>query len=1081
MQSSTRPVGPFLALLFAAWLHGSALAGPTRTPDALVVALHTDGEAAVLDCAHRRFAQRRPLRDATADRSDSLDRLWGALPPASVTPLFRAASDRPFPAQRAALAARLEQTATRRARSRPTSAALPELAHIYRIRFASSVDLDEALARHRADPHVAWAQIDHFVVPDDHAPPVPNDPFFASAGAWGQPEADLWGLDAIGAPAVWGTTQGEGIVVAVVDSGLDYDHPDIAANVHVHPGEDLDGDGRIDASERNGIDDDGNGFVDDLRGFDFANSVDENEDGDFDDAGDVSDAEARDAIGHGTHLAGTIAAIANNGIGIVGVAPKSRILPVQIFAPEVPTPASRVWRAVLYAAENGADVVNLSSSCGGRCPSNPLAVETVRAVHALGVILVTSSGNREDDVVHFQPEGQRELLTVGAINPRGEVSGFSNFGFEVDVLGPGGGPVSNVLSLRSSVHEGDGLFVAPGYERRRGTSMATASVSGAVALLLAADPTLDFEAVRARLRTSARDLGPVGHDRRSAAGVLDVPAALAARPPDLRGRIDAPLSGATLATSLGAVEVHGTATGEGLAHWTLSVGDGPDPDTWIDLAAARSDAVEDGLLARWPVADASSGIRVLRLRLAALDGSTTDEFSVLSLERIVPIARSSESRESRQPTVDGDRVLWRQRARENGERVFRIQGIDLTDDAALSLTDPPVNPVEPQIVGDLVVWQDLGIRGDDPASKAAELTVCRLSAGDTGCTAAPLATGAHPRSAPRVGDDWIVWSSADDERWQLFGCRIDELATGCTPRALLDHETSTQFEPDLAGERLVWLDSRAGTRLELHTCRLGPTRSSCVPARVRTGTSGQTDPVASGDLVVFEEFVGLQSALHLCALDPDDPDAPCDRTLIALGEELHAAVDGDHVVWQQSTATESDIWFCRYDRVRRECPAQRLTGSVARQQRPDVDGARIVFEDERAGVGVIREIVVPTVTAPERVAVAAGGLATISVRATAPEADATLEVMPDGGALPGATWSVERSGPPRDLEAVWRWRPEPAHAGEHEVRFRVRDASGLFATATTRIAVPEPGEAALPIALLVVLALRATVRRAGGT
>ena len=147
--------------------------------------------------------------------------------------------------------------------------------------------------------------------------------------------------------------------MAVNDTGVDVQHPDLAANLWVNPGKDLDGNGAADPADRNGVDDDGNGFIDDLNGFDFANSVDANGDGDFDDPGDVSDPDRSTTSG----TAPTWPARSrrcNNGIGVAGVAPRALLMAVKGFRASGSTPDSVLARGMVYAADNGARVINNS-------------------------------------------------------------------------------------------------------------------------------------------------------------------------------------------------------------------------------------------------------------------------------------------------------------------------------------------------------------------------------------------------------------------------------------------------------------------------------------------------------------------------------------------------------------------------------------------------------------------------------------------------------------------------------------------------------------------------------------------------
>ncbi len=287
-------------LLLVTMLLGAVAGAAEHRPGELLVKFHAEGPHALLDCAESRERHGEALRDATADASDSLDRLNARVGAHQVRALFRRPDGRSFDSQRRQLRQRFEASRARRVRR--SSAEIPELAHIYRLRLRAGQSVEAAAEEFRADPHVAWAQ-PNFLVEADF---VPNDPFFHSSESWGQPYRDLWGLELIRAPEAWDLSEGEGIVVAVVDTGIDYTHPDLAANVWVNPGEDLDGNGVADPSDFNGIDDDDNGYIDDLNGFDFANSVDSNGDGDFDDPRDVSDSDPFDDNGHGTHVSGML-------------------------------------------------------------------------------------------------------------------------------------------------------------------------------------------------------------------------------------------------------------------------------------------------------------------------------------------------------------------------------------------------------------------------------------------------------------------------------------------------------------------------------------------------------------------------------------------------------------------------------------------------------------------------------------------------------------------------------------------------------------------------------------------------------
>ena len=434
----SRLIGLVLALATTATTATTAATAQSR--DALIIKLRGAGPHAVNECAEELFRRGRSFASASADGSESLDRLHDRLRVRAVKALFRERSGGSLAEDRALLRQRLERKIKPPRSGRGRRAAgdrIPDLSHVYRVEIEEGQSVDEALALYRADAHVEYAQRDHHHATDG----LPNDPFLYTSGSWRQTFEDLWALYRIRAPEAWGITRGAGVVVAVVDTGVDYEHPDIAGNMWINPGEDLDGNGIVDDSDWNGVDDDGNGFIDDLHGFDFANSEDTNEDGDYLDPEDVSDPDPVDDNGHGTHIAGTIAAIADNGIGIAGVAPEARIMALKGFLASGDALDSKLWRAVLYAAENGAHVINTSWSCSPLCPENPLAEEIVALVHAMDVVIVTSAGNRQTDVVYNSPENQRETITVASSGEDDRPSAsFTNYGWLVDVAAPGGGP-----------------------------------------------------------------------------------------------------------------------------------------------------------------------------------------------------------------------------------------------------------------------------------------------------------------------------------------------------------------------------------------------------------------------------------------------------------------------------------------------------------------------------------------------------------------------------------------------------------------------------------------------------------------
>lgn len=285
-------------------------------------------------------------------------------------------------------------------------------------------------------------------------------------------------------------TAGASIIVAVIDSGVDYTHEDLRGKLWVNEAE-LNG--------QDNVDDDGNGCVDDIYGCDLRSQVHEHL-GYHPGLGGAtyqSDPQLRpDGIGHGTHVAGVIAARRDNGTGINGVSVDARIMAVSFILPSNNADMADAALAIRYAVDNGAQIIN--ASFGRLRVSGEDLDKLAEALdHAAdhGVLVVASAGNHGYDIDgenHFYPAGfeHDNLLTVAAVTAEGELWEASNYGaLSVDVAAPGVGVLSTVPVGTTSMFRK--LYDPSGYKLTEGTSVATPYVTGLAAQLLAHNPGLN--------------------------------------------------------------------------------------------------------------------------------------------------------------------------------------------------------------------------------------------------------------------------------------------------------------------------------------------------------------------------------------------------------------------------------------------------------------------------------------------------------------------------------------------------------------------------------------------------------------
>ncbi len=300
---------------------------------------------------------------------------------------------------------------------------------------------------------------------------LPYDSALANGQLWGLQNlgqnGGVAGVD-IDAEEAWDYSTGSSeVIVAVIDTGVRYTHQDLATQMWRNPGES--GGGR----ETNGIDDDRDGYVDNVFGI---NAVDNSGD-------------PWDDNDHGTHCAGTIGAAANNGGPLVGVAWNVRIMAAKFLDSDGSGSSSAAIRCIDFAVTNGARI--LSNSWGGGESSQAMRT-AIQAAHDQGVLFVAAAGNdgSDNDVYPQYPANYaiENVISVAAINRRGELASFSNYGFRsVDIAAPG-------VTIYSSTSGSD-----RSYDEFSGTSMATPHVAGVAALVVAEHPHISVSELRARL------------------------------------------------------------------------------------------------------------------------------------------------------------------------------------------------------------------------------------------------------------------------------------------------------------------------------------------------------------------------------------------------------------------------------------------------------------------------------------------------------------------------------------------------------------------------------------------------------
>ena len=327
-----------------------------------------------------------------------------------------------------------------------------------------SISVDNIIQKYRSNSIFEYIEPDYIITKEDITPQstFPNDPNFNQ----------LWGLNNTGqsggvvdadidAPEAWDIQTGNpNLVIGVIDTGVDYNHPDLVNNIWTNPGE-IPGDG---------IDNDGNGYIDDVHGWDFA----------------YNDNDPMDVQGHGTHVAGTIAGKGNNGIGVTGVAWNAKIMPIKFLNDSGSGYLSDAIAAINYATAQGVKITN--NSWGGGGYSQAL-YDAINAAGQAGALFIAAAGNSsvntDSNPMYPAAYNLNNIISVASTTRTDSLSWFSNYGStSVDLGAPGSEIYSTIPVAQGS------------YGTKSGTSMATPHVTGAAALLWSQNPTWTAQQIK---------------------------------------------------------------------------------------------------------------------------------------------------------------------------------------------------------------------------------------------------------------------------------------------------------------------------------------------------------------------------------------------------------------------------------------------------------------------------------------------------------------------------------------------------------------------------------------------------------
>ena len=509
--------------------------------------------------------------------------------------------------------------------------AVPELAPLFTLTF-SAQDPDSLLRALRATARFDFVELNRtrqlhkFSSPPSHPSPPhpsPNDPRIG----------EQWFHEFIHTFDAWEITKGDpSISIGILDTGLDYEHPEFQGQITINAPEDLNGNGTFEpwpsSESRNGttgdfdgIDQDQNGFADDVIGYDFTDQPRSPFGGDY----LFPDPDPFDDNNHGTLVAGLVGAKEDNNQGIAGVAPGCKMMTLRAFSANGAGEDDDIARAIIYAADNGVQVLNFSF--GDIYPSLTMH-EAIKYAYARGVVMVASAGNGTGDELHY-PSNFNEVIAVSASAADDEGDEFlwplSSYGLTVSLAAPGSNMLTTIIQDTTNNDP---------YEFFSGTSTAAPLVSGTAALLLSQRGSCSPQQIRGILTSSADDISSTGWDHLTGAGRLNMVQALqnvgASNVQIISPINDRGTGGDTL-------WIVGTVLDPEFTDFELEYQEGTaGGNTWTSLIAGLNRQVLADSLYAWQVDALSEGDYTLRLKVNKSDGSTAEDRIRVVIDRSAP-------------------------------------------------------------------------------------------------------------------------------------------------------------------------------------------------------------------------------------------------------------------------------------------------------------------------------------------------------------------------------------------------------------------------------------------------------------